>query len=343
MPTQADFDLLDLILDNDDAAADEILKAGWAERFYGVVRAAQSRAALAQQATSGSSNTLGLGTKIWTLDSARSYQAGTPLLAMSQTDPEAFMFGRLTINEVASVITMDITAFADPNVQVSDTDWAFIVTDRAVDTLSNPATIVQGGTGSTTAAGARTALELIHVFQILSIESTPPISPNSGDIHLVGPSATGVFATHEDEIATFNGATFDFVIPSDGEQIYDAETKKQLLFNDTAWVDLTNRDPSIANVASTTTVIFDAEIKRRSIFVNSDGGLFTITLPAPGATGNGYRYTVINNGTVNAVDVDVASGGTINGSATDTHAVQYDGATYEQVSSGLYIKISSAP
>ena len=51
-----------------------------------------------------------------------------------------------------------------------------------------------------------------------AIESTPPGSPEQGQAWIVGDTATGAWAGHEDHIAIANtgGAGWFFVVPSEG-------------------------------------------------------------------------------------------------------------------------------
>ena len=77
-------------------------------------------------------------------------------------------------------------------------------------TLSRRAYIGEGGhlTGIRTGALSRDAVNLHTVLQdgifdrpVLSTLSTPPSSPNPGDRHIVGASATGLWANHDGDVA----------------------------------------------------------------------------------------------------------------------------------------------
>ncbi len=71
--------------------------------------------------------------------------------------------------------------------------------------------------------------------------TAPPGSPATGDRYLIGldtaaSTATGAWATHDGEIAEYNGATWDFTLPVTGYHITaDDESDGIYLFGGTTW------------------------------------------------------------------------------------------------------------
>jgi hypothetical protein len=76
---------------------------------------------------------------------------------------------------------------------------------------------------------------LIWQEAVLSIETSPPGTPTTGDRHLVGNPASGAFADHEGEIAEYNGSGWDFEAPSDQWAVFNAGTSEGYVFYGGAW------------------------------------------------------------------------------------------------------------
>jgi len=46
--------------------------------------------------------------------------------------------------------------------------------------------------------------------------TAPPDSPSKGQRYIVGASATGSWATHDDSIAWYTGSVWEFIVPTEG-------------------------------------------------------------------------------------------------------------------------------
>jgi hypothetical protein len=64
---------------------------------------------------------------------------------------------------------------------------------------------------------------------------TPPVSPVTGDRYIVAAVATGAWATHEKDIAWYDGAVWKFDTPTDGWTTYVKDENTEYKFKDTAW------------------------------------------------------------------------------------------------------------
>ncbi len=64
----------------------------------------------------------------------------------------------------------------------------------------------------------------------------PPTSPSSGDRYLVIATATGDWTGHEDDIAEYNGSSWDFTSPNDGMSVWIEDVDKLKVYNGSAWV-----------------------------------------------------------------------------------------------------------
>ena len=65
--------------------------------------------------------------------------------------------------------------------------------------------------------------------------STPPGSPSEGDRYIVGPTATGDWATHENDIAWFDGAAWRFDTPLAGFRTWIIDEGKFYDFLGAEW------------------------------------------------------------------------------------------------------------
>lgn len=65
--------------------------------------------------------------------------------------------------------------------------------------------------------------------------STPPGSPSEGDRYIVGPSATGDWAGHENEIAWYDGTAWQFDAPAEGWLCWPNDEDKYYKYTGSAW------------------------------------------------------------------------------------------------------------
>ena len=71
---------------------------------------------------------------------------------------------------------------------------------------------------------------------VLDELATPPGTPTTGDRYLVIATATGDWAGHEDDIAEWNGASWDFTTPNKGFAVWIEDVGRQKAYNGTSWV-----------------------------------------------------------------------------------------------------------
>ena len=64
----------------------------------------------------------------------------------------------------------------------------------------------------------------------------PPGTPDPGDRYLVIATATGDWVGHEDDIAEWNGTSWDFTAPDKGMAVYIEDVGSQKNYNGTTWV-----------------------------------------------------------------------------------------------------------
>jgi len=73
---------------------------------------------------------------------------------------------------------------------------------------------------------------------ILNQQTTPPGGPATDDRYIVTSVATGAWTGQEDDIAEWNGTSWDFTTPLEGWSTYDGAANEFYVFNGVAWVAL---------------------------------------------------------------------------------------------------------
>jgi len=69
------------------------------------------------------------------------------------------------------------------------------------------------------------------------ILSTPPTSPVLDSRYIINPTGTGAWAGHDNEIAQWNGADWDFTTPQEGWTLWVRDVDTNYNYNGTAWVE----------------------------------------------------------------------------------------------------------
>jgi len=65
--------------------------------------------------------------------------------------------------------------------------------------------------------------------------TAPPGSPSAGDAYIVGASATGDWASHDDDIAVWDGSAWVFYTPAIGWLCYLVDEEKITAFKAAGW------------------------------------------------------------------------------------------------------------
>lgn len=96
--------------------------------------------------------------------------------------------------------------------------------------------------------------------------STPPGSPTTGAMYIIGATATGDWAGHENEIAFYNGG-WKFIEPSNGMSVYVLDEAMYYKWNGTSW--------AIAGLISLDTGEFWRPQRKELILSGLSGALVT--------------------------------------------------------------------
>jgi hypothetical protein len=179
--------------------------------------AATAYAAANRAATSGSSITIGPGTKTFVLDRIVGWVAGTPVYITETGDPVAnVLWGHMTTdqNPTTNEIEVAIVGFKGSG---TFTAWAVSAIFFVTTVASPPLAIADGGTGASTVENARLSLGAAWVFPVREFDVADPQVTDAwspGDVGVVSSTgAIGAFVGHSSEPFTRGPGpgTFTFV------------------------------------------------------------------------------------------------------------------------------------
>jgi Protein of unknown function (DUF2793) len=116
------------------------------------------------------------------------------------------------------------------------------------------------------------ALQQLDAVVQLSVDelsvTTPPETPTVGDRYLVGETATGVWASHDTEVAVYTESGWQFYPPAPGWVVYLRNTAGFAAFDGAAWQVLSAPDSAMLGINATA----DAQTR---LVVAATGALFT--------------------------------------------------------------------
>lgn len=111
------------------------------------------------------------------------------------------------------------------------------------------------------ACASNTIFEIVH--NVKGIIASPPDTPENGDVYIISPTPSGIWEGHANEVATYNGTSWEYITPVVGFAADVIGTPHvPYEFNGTSWGEITTRI--------------------------REGGLFTYRYP----TSASYRWTV---------------------------------------------------
>ncbi|MBA7636081.1 hypothetical protein ES703_43695 [subsurface metagenome] len=122
------------------------------------------------------------------------------------------------------------------NVEVGDLKAPTKALDMASQKITGLGTPAAGGDAATKDFVESLVQGLDWQQSVLDELVDPPGSPVTGDRYLVLATATGDWATHEDDIAEWNGTTWDFTSPDTGMAVWVENVGRQKVYNGTNWV-----------------------------------------------------------------------------------------------------------
>ncbi|MBA7575791.1 hypothetical protein ES708_17627 [subsurface metagenome] len=179
-------------------------------------------------------------TKVWARDNGTSWDV------TSQGLSEAYIQSLIdaSISAHAGVADAHHAKYTDPEAQTTVKD------NVEVGDLKTPTKDLPMGSQKITGLATPTALGgaatkgyvdskvqgLDWQPSVLDELDTPPGTPTTGDRYLVIATATGDWVGHENDIAEWNGASWDFTTPNTGFAVWIEDVGRQKNYNGTDWI-----------------------------------------------------------------------------------------------------------
>lgn len=106
-------------------------------------------------------------------------------------------------------------------------------------TLTDDTLTISGGNSVILPVYIQIDSSTINSYDVLNSQNTPPISPNTGDVYLVGNVPTGAWVGHAKDIAEWDGADWVFTDGVQGDFLYNATNALTYIFRSGNWVQTT--------------------------------------------------------------------------------------------------------
>ena len=350
--------ILDLILTgvpSNLTAAHEALKVGHPNAFADTVGAAVTRALEVNSVTSGSSVSIGTGSKVFVVGETRSWPEGAHIVIVDDAAPAAnFMAG--TVSDITGTsLTVDVTLTGGTGTK---TAWTLYLSLHVGTNITAPVSQAQGGFGATDWINGRRNVELIWAIEVAGVTTVPSageglVDDNGVDKVLVASPGTGEFTGKEWQVAEWVDDHWEYNL--DGSNKPDRTT---LVFDvdQLNWWQLTGDGvgghyaqlltPTLTPVIDASTnqsPAFESTRKKLVAFMDTTAGALSFTIPvAVGVSGAGQQYEIWNVGNpANNLTINVASGGTINGSASVVLANTNDRCLASQRTASALLAVTS--
>lgn len=330
---------LNLIIADDRPAAHEYLEQTHPEGFFDTIGATVQRIVIQNEATSGSSVTIGTGTKVFTLVAARQWLNGMPVYIVEDGAPsDNVMAGTLSADETAGAITVNVTSAKGAG---TFTAWTIFAIFAVTTTVVTPVSLADGGFGAdmSTLAGRTTGRGNVDVPWFVPVRDFDVQDPAATDAwgdgdfgHVAASGTVGAFIGHEEAIferTTIGVFVFiDTASLRDGDHAYEGGyglsgvdlNRRYYNSDQSQWVQkekppgLTHSGPLTGG--SNTIAVTDESPRLLSFELSGVGAV--LTLPATGDWGTTLPNIIVWSDDTNVKTVNVAAGGTINGLATLT-------------------------
>lgn len=135
--------------------------------------------------------------------------------------------------------TKDSIVFTISGIRYAVKDSFNLNTDSQTLSISNDTLTISGGNSVILPVYIQIDSSTINSYDVLNSQNTPPISPNTGDVYLVGTVPTGAWVGQAKDIAEWNGSGWVFTDGVQGDFLYNATTALTYIFRSGNWVQTT--------------------------------------------------------------------------------------------------------
>ncbi len=135
--------------------------------------------------------------------------------------------------------TKDSIVFTISGIRYAVKDSFNLNTDSQTLSISNDTLTISGGNSVILPVYIQIDSSTINSYDVLNSQNTPPISPNTGDVYLVGNVPTGAWVGHAKDIAEWDGADWVFTDGVQGDFLYNATNALTYIFRSGNWVQTT--------------------------------------------------------------------------------------------------------
>src|SRR5574343_444356 len=150
---------------------------------------------------------------------------------LDQTSPQTFTGGMVTgtgiLKVTAGELGLDTSTYL--TVETDPVFMSYLDTDTTLAADSDSKVASQHAVKTYVDNGI--AYGTSWKMPVLGQQTTPPVSPTLGDRYIVTSVATGAWTGQEDNIAEYNGATWDFFTPSTGWAVVDTSSGSGYSYN----------------------------------------------------------------------------------------------------------------
>ena len=174
-------------------------------------------------------------------------------------------------------------------------------------------------------------------WSVLNRSNTPPGSPATNDIYLVGTVPTDDWVGHENEIAEWDGAAWTFSTASTGDLLQNDATSITFKFNGTSWVQVgkspwlvglnsTGLNPKFGTFNNTGLRIYVHNILFDSIAANGNRTFYSSTINLDGFTAS-HPLKLDGSKNITSSQIDLSSSNDVTGNLPVTNLNSGTGAS----------------
>jgi hypothetical protein len=133
----------------------------------------------------------------------------------------------------------DSIVFTISGIRYAVKDSFNLNTDSQTLSISNDTLTISGGNSVILPVYIQIDSSTINSYDVLNSQNTPPVSPSTGDVYLVGNVPTGAWVGQAKDIAEWNGSAWVFTDGVQGDFLYNATNALTYIFRSGNWVQTT--------------------------------------------------------------------------------------------------------